>query len=92
MTCRQYTCGNCWNTAEGRCLTCAPHLGHEILPAPFPGQAPLEPVRLESESWPELDLTIPGVAADDIGNGHDHNALRPDGEIDPWASGGLGRP
>ena len=33
MTCRQYTCGNCWNTAEGRCLTCAPHLGHEILPA-----------------------------------------------------------
>ena len=24
MTCRQYTCGNCWNTAEGRCLTCAP--------------------------------------------------------------------
>ena len=36
MTCRQYTCGNCWNEAEGRCLTCAPHLGHEILPAPFP--------------------------------------------------------
>ena len=24
MTCRQYTCGNCWNTADGRCLTCAP--------------------------------------------------------------------
>ncbi len=37
MTCRQYTCGNCWNEAEGRCLTCAPHLGQEILPAPFPG-------------------------------------------------------
>ena len=37
MTCRQYTCGNCWNTAEGRCLTCAPHLGHEILPGPVPG-------------------------------------------------------
>ncbi|MEO5884978.1 MAG: hypothetical protein ABIQ58_05625 [Candidatus Limnocylindrales bacterium] len=36
MTCRQYTCGNCWNEAEGFCLTCAPHLGHEILPAPFP--------------------------------------------------------
>ena len=36
MTCRQYTCGNCWNDAEGRCLTCAPHLGHEIMPAPFP--------------------------------------------------------
>jgi hypothetical protein len=36
MTCRQYTCGNCWNEVEGRCLSCAPHLGHEILPAPFP--------------------------------------------------------
>ena len=24
MTCRQYTCGNCWNTPEGLCLTCAP--------------------------------------------------------------------
>ena len=36
MSCRQYTCANCWNEAEGRCLTCAPHLGHEILPAPFP--------------------------------------------------------
>jgi hypothetical protein len=36
MSCRQYTCGNCWNEAEGRCLTCAPNLGREILPAPFP--------------------------------------------------------
>src|SRR5687768_9493850 len=36
MSCRQYTCGNCWNTAEGRCLSCAPHLGQEIMPAPFP--------------------------------------------------------
>jgi hypothetical protein len=24
MTCRQYTCLNCWNEAEGRCLSCAP--------------------------------------------------------------------
>jgi len=35
MSCRQYTCGSCWNAVEGRCLTCAPHLGHEILDAPF---------------------------------------------------------
>lgn len=40
MTCRQYTCPNCWNEAEARCLTCAPHLGHEIMPAPFPELAP----------------------------------------------------
>jgi ribosomal protein L40E len=24
MSCRQYTCSNCWNEAEGRCLSCAP--------------------------------------------------------------------
>ena len=36
MSCRQYTCPNCWNEAEARCLSCAPHLGHEIMPAPFP--------------------------------------------------------
>ena len=35
MNCRQYTCGNCWNEAEGRCLSCAPNLGGDIMPAPF---------------------------------------------------------
>ena len=40
MQCRQYTCANCWNEAEARCLTCAPHLGREVLPAPFPELAP----------------------------------------------------
>src|SRR4051794_13621822 len=39
MSCRQYTCPNCWNEAEARCLTCAPHLGREVLPAPFPDLA-----------------------------------------------------
>jgi hypothetical protein len=24
LSCRQYTCPNCWNDAEARCLTCAP--------------------------------------------------------------------
>ena len=40
MSCRQYTCGNCWNEAEGQCLSCAPNLGREILPAPFPDLDP----------------------------------------------------
>src|SRR5262245_50458755 len=58
MTCRQYTCGNCWNEAEGRCLTCAPHLGHEILPAPFP-ELPVASAPV-LEAWPQADLN-PGV-------------------------------
>jgi len=84
MTCRQYTCGNCWNTAEGRCLTCAPHLGHEILPGAFPEHAAVEPIRLEAEAWPEVDLSVAGAAN---GNGHDH-ALQPDA-VDPWAGVGA---
>ncbi len=72
MTCRQYTCGNCWNQAEGRCLTCAPHLGHEIMPAPFPDLTPMhgEPVHVDAAAWPTTDLTpdadVPPLDLDDI--------------------------
>ncbi len=38
MSCRQYTCPNCWNEAEARCQTCAPL--EEIAPAPY--QSPFE--------------------------------------------------
>ena len=63
MTCRQYTCANCWNEAEGACLTCAPHLGHEILPAPFPDLDP-------KAGLVQLDATD---ATNGNGNGHDHD-------------------
>ena len=60
MSCRQYTCRDCWNEVEARCLSCAPHLGHEILPAPFPHlDAPValalsaESVGLIPESGPD---------------------------------------
>ena len=67
MSCRQYTCGNCWNNAEGRCLSCAPHLGHEILQAPFPDAEPFQPAGIEAEAWPEMEL--PGVVATGAGLG-----------------------
>src|SRR3954471_10810731 len=81
MNCRQYTCANCWNVAEGRCLTCAPNLGQEILPAPFPDASQFEPIRLDAEAWPEADLPGLAPAANgagsplDVGpaNGHDHS-------------------
>ena len=34
LSCRQYTCSNCWNTEEGRCLSCSPR----------PDAVPVEPV------------------------------------------------
>ena len=81
MTCRQYTCGNCWNAAEGKCLTCAPHLGHEILPAPFADQGAFEPVRIEAEAWPEVDLSAAGS------NGHG-NGFHP-AAADAWTGSGT---
>jgi hypothetical protein len=67
MSCRQYTCANCWNDAEGRCLSCAPLslVGGQLRSplddllagggmSPFTSTAPAE--------------TEPGAAA--TGNGH----------------------
>ena len=76
MNCRQYTCSNCWNGAEGRCLSCAPSLGQEVLGTQFPtvvGDA----VRLDAEAWPEVDLAATNDAPelDEVfaGNGVHHD-------------------
>jgi hypothetical protein len=70
LSCRQYTCGSCWNTAAGQCLTCAPDPSQEALPAPAVGP-PLTPeagmangaeLRLEASAWPEADLAPPMLA------------------------------
>ena len=74
MSCRQYTCGNCWNGAEGRCLSCAPHLGHEVLPAAVSEQAPPAGVRLEVDAWPQVDLTTAAAPELAAGNGNGHDA------------------
>jgi hypothetical protein len=69
MNCRQYTCGNCWNEVEGRCLTCSPHLGHEIMPAPFPEMpAPFPEMPAAARAiglgdWPESDIEPQTIAA-----------------------------
>ena len=34
LSCRQYTCANCWNAVEGRCQSCAPLPEPEVLPQP----------------------------------------------------------
>jgi len=69
MSCRQYTCANCWNEGEGQCLSCSPLVGREAMPAPFPAidvtaQAIDVPVNGTHEApafeaptaWPALDL------------------------------------
>ena len=64
MSCRQYICPNCWNEAEGQCLTCAPTLGRGILPAPFPHLDPSAGIATAPED---------GLAAAAM-NGHTHVA------------------
>ncbi len=72
MSCRQYTCANCWNEPEGKCLTCAPHLGRDVLAAPFPdfgpadagttaaaspaGGGPDAAPLITASAWPTVDL------------------------------------
>jgi hypothetical protein len=85
MSCRQYTCPNCWNEVEARCLSCAPNLGREVLPAPFPD---LTAGPLVSPDTPELN----GANGS---NGTAHGAeliglaevqgTRPDAEVDAAA-------
>jgi hypothetical protein len=70
LGCRQYTCGNCWNRTDGRCLSCAPSPDQEDLPAAV-GAVELLAVPFDDngheaahapESWPEADLTSARLA------------------------------
>jgi len=68
MSCRQYTCGNCWNATAGECLSCAPDMSLEVLPPTFPDlaiggpgvhpSAVAEPAHpnVEASAWPTSDL------------------------------------
>jgi hypothetical protein len=59
MTCRQYTCGNCWNTEDGRCLTCSPVAGSELeAPAAAAAAGPAITPTTVDESWPDADLSL----------------------------------
>jgi hypothetical protein len=76
MNCRQYTCGNCWNQTEGRCLTCSPTLGRDILEAPFPDQTPFEPFAITAEAWPTTDL-LPAEPVTPAYGGNASNGVAP---------------
>lgn len=59
MSCRQYTCANCWNEVEARCLSCAPF---EVPEAGLVLEADIDPERL-LRSIGELTLDAPALDA-----------------------------
>ena len=76
MSCRQYTCANCWNEAEGRCLSCAPlELIGTSLRSPLDdllaggGMAPLAPLAPLTTAEELPTMTAP-VEASGTANGH----------------------
>jgi ribosomal protein L40E len=83
MSCRQYTCESCWNGKVGECLTCAPDLSRDVLPAPFP-DLPLDgPATVGA--WPTADLarTSSGeVAADSPAASVDAEAIEAGQPVD----------
>jgi hypothetical protein len=67
LSCRQYTCGSCWNSEDGRCLSCAPLPETEtpLLAVAEPPLAVAEAVAtvdvvehapVDAGEWPAADL------------------------------------
>ena len=61
MGCRQYTCRDCWNERASECLSCAPDLSREVLPAALQQLAPVETTMPDHRNaaepaWPSADL------------------------------------
>jgi len=76
MSCRQYTCANCWNEAEGRCLSCAPlELIGTSLRSPLDdllaggGMAPLAPFAPPAPAG-KIPTTAAALEANSATNGH----------------------
>jgi hypothetical protein len=61
LSCRQYTCSNCWNTVEARCLSCAPEVSDDGLAA----------AARPTSATPQAGVTGPAVVqATNGSNGH----------------------
>jgi hypothetical protein len=61
MSCRQYTCANCWNEVEARCLSCSPF---EVAEAVLVPEADIDPERL-LRSIGEFPVEAPALDAVD---------------------------
>ena len=93
MECRQYTCPDCWNDAEGRCLGCAPLLA-EAGPAtasPFhtAGASPFHAATAAPTNGAANGNGTAGAngtgAAYGVAASNGHALVEPEAEFDPLA-------
>src|SRR6476469_10809354 len=84
MECRQYTCPNCWNEAEGRCLGCAPMLV-DVGPAAAITASPFHTQVAAPQSAPSNGTAgTNGTGAYGAAT-NGHALVEPDAEFDPLA-------
>jgi hypothetical protein len=89
MSCRQYTCSNCWNEAEGRCLSCAP-----LSVSPSQLRSPLDDLLAGGGMAPFVSQPVDSDpththAANGNGNGNGHALIE---EPQPLAANGPAWP
>ena len=91
MDCRQYTCPNCWNEAEGRCLGCAPMVV-DVGPAAAITASPFHTQVAPPLSAPTNGTAATNGAGTSNGTGaaygaaaNGHALVEPDAEFDPLA-------
>jgi ribosomal protein L40E len=56
MSCRQYTCGNCWSDVAGQCLSCSPLGAATFAPAAGATDAIDEAAGFGAGAWPVSDV------------------------------------
>ena len=85
MSCRQYTCANCWNETESRCLSCAPLLGADLLDAAQPRLDPLARIFGETAEPAAANGHANGIGLIGGANGHagDDGSAWPTADVQP---------
>jgi hypothetical protein len=67
LSCRQYSCADCWNPVEGRCLTCSPLPEREVTAEPASHGNALRGFATDvtAIAWPAIDGGT-GFASNDV--------------------------
>jgi hypothetical protein len=91
LSCRQYTCGDCWNAVEGRCLSCAPTPEAEPPATRVDTAVPLPPMDLAPLPAPMHAETPAAVSAAEAAAAAEWAALDAEAAAAEAAEAGIGQ-